>query len=326
MERLKQLTNWIELKLNCNRFRLEPVSSDASFRRYYRVVLQESKTLVAMDAPPQHQDCYPFAKVAGLMATAGIKVPKIIFSDMQNGFLILTDLGKNTYLDIINQNNAEKLFNSAIDTLIKWQCATSVNKLPAYSKNLLQKELDLFLDWYIGVHFSGTLSEDSIISLRSTNDLLIYNAIEQSQVFVHRDYMPRNIMACPEGGPGIIDFQDAVVGPITYDVVSLFKDAFVSWSEKDIARWTKYYWKKAKDHNLPVEDSFTNFQKQFDLMGVQRHLKVLGIFARICYRDKKPKYLKDAPRFFNYLKTTCKRHDELTKLHQVLVKIEEYSD
>ena len=320
MERANNLKNWIKLKLNNQNFELEPIAADAGFRRYFRIRLQNNKTLVAMDASSPHEDCRPFLKVADMMAEAGLRVPEVISSDLKNGFLILTDLGKNTYLDIINENNADALFKKAIFALIKWQCATENNALPLYSEHLLRRELNLFKDWYLNKHLNLKIDQKSSMMLRDLDEILIKNAKQQAQVFVHRDFMPRNIMA-DNDCPGIIDFQDAVIGPVTYDLVSLFRDAFLSWNENKIDNWIQFYWESAKTKNIPVDGSFSNFKKQFNLMGVHRHLKILGIFARICYRDKKTKYLEDTPRFFNYLNTICNYYSELLPLNEFLYKI-----
>ena len=320
MTRLNKLKNWITLKLNKSSFLLEPISSDASFRRYFRVRQISGETLIAMDAPPATEDCLPFLKIADIMDDAGLKVPKIISSDIENGFMLLSDLGENTLLDIIKQNNADQLIKQAISILIKWQMATAPNKLPTYTQELLEKELDLFDTWFLGTHLKMELTKKEADQLSSIKKILVDSALSQPQVFVHRDFMLRNIMASP-AKLGIIDFQDAVMGPFTYDLASLTKDAFISWRESDIDNWVKYYWQEAHKCSLSIGSDFRKFQKQLDLMAAQRHLKVLGIFSRICYRDKKPKYLADAPRFLKYLRVICTRNQELSQLGNLLKKI-----
>jgi aminoglycoside/choline kinase family phosphotransferase len=299
---------------------LEPASSDASFRRYFRIRHAEG-SVILMDAPPDREDCRPFIKVAGLLADAGVHAPRILAQDLGQGFLLLTDLGAQTYLDVINPGNAEALFDDAIGALVRWQAASRAGVLPDYDEALLRRELGLFPDWYLGHHLQLRLDAVERELLESAFDGLVRRALAQPRVFVHRDFMPRNLMLSTPN-PGVIDFQDAVYGPVTYDVMSLFKDAFVSWEPAQVRHWTRRYWERAVTQGLPVGGDFEAFFRDFEWMGVQRHLKVLGIFARICYRDGKPRYLGDTPRFLRYVREVADRQPGLEGLRRLWDRIE----
>lgn len=274
-----------------------------------------------MDAPPEREDCRPFVRVAALMRAAGLNVPEVLAQDLDRGFLLLSDLGATTYLKALNEANADELFGDAIDALLRLQIASRPGVLPAYDEALLQRELALFPDWYIGRHLGVELSDEQRRVLAEITALIVANNLAQASVFVHRDYMPRNLMLA-DPNPGVLDFQDAVFGPITYDVASLFKDAFVSWDEERVLDWTVRYWEKAKRAGLPVNADFGEFYRGFEWMGLQRHLKVLGIFARINYRDGKPGYLADAPRFVRYVRAVCRRYSALAPLARLFDQIE----
>ncbi|EKF74643.1 hypothetical protein A11A3_07483 [Alcanivorax hongdengensis A-11-3] len=299
----------------------EPASADASFRRYFRYHHGE-RTLVAMDAPPPQEDCRPFVEVAARLQQAGVNVPQILHQDLQQGFLLLTDMGTQTWLTALNEGNADAWYSAAIDSLITQQSRADSAGLPAYDEALLQRELELFPQWYLFRHREQVVTGALRQQLDRVFDLLIESALAQPRVFVHRDYMPRNLMVS-EPNPGVIDFQDAVAGPISYDVISLFKDAFISWPEPRVLGWLRQYYDKALAAGLPVPAAFDDFLRDCDLMGAQRHLKVIGIFARICHRDGKPKYLGDVPRFFAYLRTVIARRPELAELGQILDGLEE---
>ena len=275
-----------------------------------------------MDAPPEREDCRPFIQVAQLMRSAGLHVPEVLSADTGRGFLLLTDLGDTTYLRALNENNASDLFGDAIKALVVWQRASRPGVLPSYDRALLQREMALFPEWYIGRHLGVTLSEKQRANLVSINELLVDSALVQPAVFVHRDYMPRNLMLSTPN-PGVLDFQDAVHGPITYDVVSLFRDAFISWPEERVLDWTVRYWEQAKRAHLPVDADFGAFYRAFEWMGLQRHLKVLGIFARIHHRDGKPGYLDDAPRFIRYVREVSARYRELAPMMRLLDELEQ---
>jgi len=276
-----------------------------------------------MDAPPEHEDCRPFVHVARLLRAAGVNAPDIIAQDLAQGFLLLTDLGHTTYLSALNEENADRLFGDAIDALLKWQLASREGELPSYDAALLQRECDLFAEWYVARHLRLTLSSAQKQLLADMVKLIISSNVAQSAVYVHRDYMPRNLMVA-DPNPGVIDFQDAVYGPITYDLASLTRDAFVSWEEQRVLDWTVRYWEKAKHSGLPVDADFAVFYRDFEWMGLQRHLKVLGIFARLHYRDGKAGYLEDTPRFMRYAHAVAERYQELGPLARFLDELESH--
>lgn len=320
-ERLELLRAWLTGPLGGAAFSLAPASADASFRRYFRVVLDKG-TRIVMDAPPQREDCRPFVQVAQLMRDAGLHVPEVLAADFDQGFLLLSDLGDTTYLKALNEDNAAALFGDAIAALIAWQRASRPGVLPPYDRALLQREMDLFPDWYVSRHLGLALSDAQRVTLCGINRLLADSALAQPAVYVHRDYMPRNLMLS-EPNPGVLDFQDAVYGPITYDVASLFRDAFISWPEERVIDWAARYWEQAKRAQLPVAADFGEFYRSLEWMGLQRHLKVLGIFARIRYRDGKPAYLEDAPRFLGYARAVCARYAALKPLARLLDELEQ---
>ncbi len=295
---------------------LVPASSDASFRRYFRWEAQ-GHSFILMDAPPPQENCRPFVAVASLLASAGVNVPEILAEDLDRGFLLLNDLGRQTYLDVIDETNADRLFADAIQALLAFQRLPLPASLPSYDEALLRRELQLFPEWYVQRHLGHQFSAAELQVWERTCRLLIDSALEQPRVLVHRDYMPRNLMVS-EPNPGVLDFQDAVVGPVTYDITSLFKDAFLSWPEARVQGWLHGYWDAARAASIPVHESFDEFQRASDLMGLQRHLKVIGIFARICHRDGKPRYLADVPRFFSYIETVTARRPELAELSALL--------
>lgn len=296
--------------------RLTPASSDASFRRYFRWE-DGARSLIVMDAPPPQEDCRPFVKVASLLAGAGVHVPEILAADLDRGYLLLPDLGRQTYLEVIDEGNADALFEDALKALVAFQRLPVEGLLPAYDEALLRRELQLFPDWYLARHLGVTLAGEALVAWERTCELLVASALDQPRVLVHRDYMPRNLMLSSPN-PGVLDFQDAVFGPVTYDVTCLFKDAFLSWPEARVEAWLRRYWQLAQDAGIPLPASFAELQRASDLMGAQRHLKVIGIFARICHRDGKPKYLGDVPRFFAYLDTVIARRPELAPLGELL--------
>jgi aminoglycoside/choline kinase family phosphotransferase len=298
---------------------MAPASSDASFRRYFRWQA-EGRSLILMDAPPPQEDCRPFVKVAAMLAEAGVHVPRILAQDLERGFLVLDDLGSQTWLEVLNADNADALFDSALQALVAFQKLPVEGQLPPYDDALLRRELQLFPDWYLQRHLGVELNEAQRGQWQQVCDLLVSSALAQSRVFVHRDYMPRNLMLS-QPNPGILDFQDAVHGPISYDATSLFKDAFLSWPEERVIGWLQRYWHLARDAGLAVPAQFAEFHRASDLMGVQRHLKVIGIFARICHRDGKPKYLNDVPRFFSYIEAVLARRPELAVLGELLASL-----
>ena len=270
-----------------------------------------------MDAPPDKEDCRPFVHVAELLLAAGVHAPRVHAQDLAQGFLLLTDLGTRTYLQELAPGNAPRLFADATEALIRWQRATRAGELPPYDEALLRREMQLFPDWYVARHLGLELQSEQANLLEQVFALLVKSALAQPKVYVHRDYMPRNLMLS-DPNPGVLDFQDAVIGPITYDMVSLMRDAFLSWGEEAVLDWTVRYWEKAKAAGLPVDADFGEFWRAFEWMGLQRHLKVLGIFARINYRDGKPRYLADTPRFLRYARDVAKRYSALAILSRLL--------
>ena len=298
---------------------LTAASSDASFRRYFRWE-GAGRSFVVMDAPPPQENCKPFVDIAFLLAKSGINVPKIYAEDLERGFLLLNDLGNKTYLDVIDGENADALFSDALQALLAFQQLPMVAPLPSYDVALLRRELELFPEWYVkrelGIEFDAAQQQQ----WQSISELLIDSALAQPKVLVHRDYMPRNLMLS-EPNPGVLDFQDAVYGPVTYDITCLFKDAFLSWPEERVRGWLESYWQQASALDIPVQADFEDFLRASDLMGVQRHLKVIGIFARICHRDGKPRYLADVPRFFAYIEAVIARRPELADLQALLASL-----
>ncbi len=321
--RLEALTAWLQslaAEFGLAVRSLRPASADASARRYFRLD-HDGGSLIAMDAPPAAEDSRPFVRVAALMRSAGVNVPEVLVSDLAQGFLLLTDLGDTTYLQALNDSNAAALFGDAIDTLIRWQRHTVDGVLPPYDEALLRRELSLFPDWFIARHLRRTLTASQNAVLEQMFCCIVAANLTQSKVFVHRDYMPRNLMVS-RPSPGVLDFQDAVVGPIAYDVVSLFRDAFLSWDDERVREWARLYFDRARAAGLAVPADFHDFWRDFEWMGVQRHLKVLGIFARIRYRDGKPHYLEDAPRFIGYVRAVAQRYRELAPLARLFDELE----
>ncbi|MDI3275320.1 aminoglycoside phosphotransferase family protein [Pseudomonas sp. MDT1-16] len=298
---------------------LTAASSDASFRRYFRWE-GEGRSFVVMDAPPPQENCKPFVDIAFLLAKSGINVPKIYAEDLERGFLLLNDLGNKTYLDVIDSENADDLFKDALQALLAFQQLPMVAPLPSYDVALLRRELELFPEWYVKRELGIEFDAAQQMLWQNVTELLIDSALAQPKVLVHRDYMPRNLMLS-EPNPGVLDFQDAVYGPVTYDVTCLFKDAFLSWPEERVYGWLEAYWQQAGALGIPVQPDFENFLRASDLMGVQRHLKVIGIFARICHRDGKPRYLADVPRFFAYIDAVIARRPELAELDVLLASL-----
>ena len=309
MHRDKLIYDWVASRFPGQNVAITPASADASFRRYFRLTLADGSTRILMDAPPDTEDCHPFVAVARLLENAGLNAPRILAEDHANGFLLLNDLGNALYLEALQADDqrANALFLDAITALIAWQKSSRPDVLPAYDEALLRRELDLFPEWFIGRHLGLALDEKQRTVLEQTFRLLIDSALAQPKVFVHRDYMPRNLML-GEPNPAILDFQDAVYGPITYDVASLFRDAFISWDEERELDWVIRYWQQARAAGLPVAEDFADFWRDFELMGLQRHLKVLGIFCRLNYRDGKERYIADLPRFLAYARRVAGRY------------------
>jgi N-acetylmuramate 1-kinase len=320
-QRLAALKRWLAGPLGGPDFGIAPASADASFRRYFRVTRADKRSFIAMDAPPEHEDSAAFVHVAQLLRAAGVNAPEVHAKDLAQGFLLLTDLGSVTYLDALNEANADALMRDAIAALLKWQLATRPAMLPPYDEPLLRRELALFPEWFVGRHLGRTLSAAQRASWDDLCAALVASALAQPRVYVHRDYMPRNLMRC-EPNPGVLDFQDAVIGPLTYDIASLTRDAFLSWDEARVLDWSVRYWEEAKRARLPVDADFGEFWRALEWMGLQRHLKVLGIFARLTYRDGKAKFVADAPRFLGYARAAAQRYGALAPLVRLLDELQ----
>lgn len=320
MQRQKQLTAWLSGLFPNETITLAPASADASFRRYFRATFADGSTKVVMDAPPQHEDCKPFLHVGSLFEAAGAHVPHVFAQDLEQGFLLLSDLGNTTYLQALTADNVRQLYRAATDALIGIQLASKASELPPYDEALLRKELNLFPEWYIAKHLGVTLTDKQKAKLAEVFDRIVANNLAQPCVYVHRDFHSRNLMLT-EPNPGVLDFQDAVFGPITYDLASLFKDAYIRWDEEEIIDWLIGYWERARKAGLPVRADFGDFYRDYEMMGVQRHIKVLGIFARLYHRDGKDGYLKDMPLVMEYLHKACERYIDLKPLLNILLEL-----
>jgi aminoglycoside/choline kinase family phosphotransferase len=318
------LRDWLERlspRRRGEKIGIEPASADASFRRYFRVTLSDGETRIVMDAPPGREDCRPFLRVAALFRGAGVHVPEVHAQNLEQGFLLLSDLGRRTYLDALDASSAPALYRDANAALIAIQRASRPGVLPDYDRALLERELKLFPDWYVTRHLGILPDPRQTAALRGVFETLLTNNLAQPRVFVHRDYHSRNLMvlagAWPEN-PGVLDFQDAVYGPFTYDLVSLYRDAYIAWDEEQEIEFTIRYREMARRAGLPVGADFAAFYRDYEWMGAQRALKVLGIFARLYHRDGKDGYLKDMPRVMAYLRRTARRHRELLPLARLL--------
>ena len=320
MNRIQQLNDWLKSLYPDQTYTLAPASADASFRQYFRATYTD-RTLIVMDAPPEHENCKPFIQIDELFGKTGVHVPQILAQNLELGFLLLSDLGNTTYLQALNKDNARQLYGEACNSLIKIQQASRENILPVYDEAMLLREMRLFPEWYIGKHLNITLTDKQKATLEATFQCIVQNNLAQPRVYVHRDFHSRNLMVTTPN-PGILDFQDAVYGPITYDLASLFKDAYISWEEADILDWLVRHWENARKAGLPVHEDFGEFYRDYEWMGVQRHLKVLGIFARLYHRDGKDGYLKDLPLVMNYLRKACERYIDLKPLLRLLDELE----
>ena len=321
--RLNTLRNWLkglqpswQLDLDT----LAPASADASFRRYFRIGSKnlDLGTLIIMDAPPQHEPLDAFIKVDLLFSEAGLNAPKILEQNSAEGFLLLNDLGNKTYLTELNNETADHLYQDATHALVQMQSASKPNVLPNYDAVLLQRELDLFPEWYLKKHLGIELTDLRQAQLKKSFELIIENNLAQAKVYVHRDYHSRNLMVTEVNNPGVLDFQDAVYGPITYDAASLWRDAYITWPEERVIDWVIKFWEQGRKAGLPMPEDFGQFYRDFEWMGLQRHLKVLGIFSRLFHRDGKDGYLKDIPLVLEYAIATANRYIELKPLARIL--------
>ncbi|MFZ6743098.1 aminoglycoside phosphotransferase family protein [Undibacterium sp. JH2W] len=324
-QRKLALQTWLA-DLNGHSLKLASIrtaSADASFRQYYRIDTENGGSLIAVDAPPATENSAAFIKMANLLKSINLTVPEVLAHDLEQGFMLVTDMGTNTYGHILNSDNAHKLYLDAIDSLILLQAQSQAEVLPEYDRAFLLRELNIFKEWYIGKHLGVNLTEAQEATLNKVFDHLLASALAQPQVYVHRDYHSRNLMWMDKGNPGILDFQDAVYGPITYDLVSLLRDAYVQWDEEIVLDWAIRYWEKARRAGLPVAPDIDSFYRDFEWMGLQRHLKILGLFARLWHRDGKDKFLGDIPTVMEYVRKTSHRYKELIPLLRLLDELQD---
>ena len=320
-ERLDVLHDWLGT-LDLPPFTLEPASSDASFRRYFRLRFDQ-RSLIAMDAPPPQEDVAPFVGIAIAFRQIGVHVPEILAQDFERGFVLMSDLGTRLYLPELNDTTVERLYGDALAALVVLQvCGPGAQALPPYDEPLLRREIALFTDWYLGRHLGFHPGTSQAQALARVYEDLIANALEQPQVCVHRDYHSRNLLITPHHNPGVLDFQDAVIGPVTYDLVSLLRDCYIAWPRARVEDWALGYHDLALQAGILREPNPERFLRWFDLMGVQRHLKATGIFARLNYRDGKAGYLGDIPRTLAYVRDVASRYSRLAPLHDLLAELE----
>ena len=327
--RLAQLTSWLDTLELVEVGSRRPASSDASFRRYFRydvVPAMQDKvgaTLIAMDAPPERENVPAFIHVAGLLQAADVNVPAIVARDVPNGFLLLSDLGTTTYLARLNVDNAPFMYSDAVDTLIKFQLSSEAGVLPEFDRAFVLREMNLFPEWFISKHLGVTMTAEQQKQLDAVFEAITANVLAQQQVFMHRDYHSRNLMWMEHNNPGVLDFQDAVYGPVTYDLGSLLRDAYIQWDEEMVLDWVVRYWQSAKKVGLPVNPDIDSFYRDFEFMALQRHLKILGIFCRLHYRDGKSIYMGDLPTVLDYVRKTANRYGALKPLIRLLDAFEE---
>ena len=327
--RLEQLSAWLGT-LNLVQVETKrPASSDASFRRYFRIdVVPELReklgnTLIAMDAPPERENVPAFIHVQGLLLEAGVTVPAIVAQDVANGFLLLSDLGTTTYLQRLDIDNAPFMYSDAVDALVQFQLHSKPDVLANYDRAFIERELNLFPEWFVGKHLGITMTPEQSDQMNKVFEAIIANNLAQPQVFMHRDFHSRNLMFLDQGNPGVLDFQDAVFGPVTYDLGSLLRDAYIQWDEEVVLDWVVRYWQRAKQVGLPVNPDIDAFYRDFEFMALQRHLKILGIFCRLNYRDGKSIYMGDLPTVTDYVRKTANRYTVLKPLVRLLDTFED---
>jgi aminoglycoside/choline kinase family phosphotransferase len=316
-QRLDRARQWVQQTLGVHSVELQPASSDASFRRYFRVRVPDA-SMILMDAPPKREDCRPYVAVGKLLEDAGVHVPAILAQDLDAGFLLLEDLGDRSYLDELDEDSAPALYGDALAALLAMQLRVPAGCVPEYDTDLVMGELSLFGDWFLGRHLGVATTGNIGEILSSSFRFLAERFHEQVRVFVHRDYHSRNLMRTLERNPGVLDFQDAVSGPAAYDVVSLLRDVYIEWPQERVEAWLRGYHRDALARGVPVAADAGGFLRDADLIGAQRHLKVAGIFCRLYYRDNKPDYLPDIPLTLRYLIDECQRQPELAALHTLL--------
>jgi len=319
-ERYQVILQWLDNMDRFEHYTLEPASADASFRRYFRI-RQGGQSWIVMDAPPANEDCTDFIRIARAWREQGLNLPEVLDQDLSQGLLLLSDLGQQQYLPVLNEKSVDRLYGDAMSALLVLQtCAPDYQNLPPYSAELLRAEMDLFREWFLVKHLSVDITAVIITTLDDIFDLLIASALDQPVVCVHRDYHSRNLMCCEKNNPGILDFQDAVTGPVSYDLVSLLRDCYIAWPRQRIEGWVLGYHELAVQSGILQHQDEQTFLRWFDLMGVQRHLKVLGIFARLNYRDGKAVYLEDLPLVLAYVLDVCSRYPELAALQDLITQ------
>lgn len=330
--RLALLTEWLGSLNLVETGSRRPASTDASFRRYFRFDVAPAlrdklgETLIAMDAPPERENVPAFIHVQGLLQEAGVTVPSIVARDVERGFLLLSDLGTTTYLARLDPDNSAFMYSDAVDALIKFQLHSQPGVLPEFDRAFVLREMNLFPEWYLGRHLGVTLSEAQQAQLDKVFETIASNVLAQQQVFMHRDFHSRNLMFLDAGNPGVLDFQDAVYGPVTYDLASLLRDAYIQWDEEIVLDWVVRYWQSAKGVGLPVNPDIDAFYRDFEFMALQRHLKILGIFCRLNYRDSKDIYMGDLPTVLDYVRKTANRYTELKPLLRLLDSVDAFGD
>ena len=319
-DRYNSLQNWLTEILGTNAFNLKPASEDASFRTYHRLFLK-NKTFIVMDAPPEQENCKAFIKITKKLRACDVNVPIIHNVNIEQGFLLLSDLGNDLYLDKLNKSSIYELYSDALSTLVAIQVLVNVGGVDGYDKSLLIREMNLFREWLIEKHLNIKLSDSQVKILTKLFDLLVNNALQQPKVFVHRDFHSRNLMVTKESNPGVIDYQDAVYGPISYDLVSILKDCYIKWPKEEINKWVDFYLNKLYEEKAQYRINRDEFVRWFDLMGVQRHLKASGIFARLSHRDGKHNFLEDIPRTLSYILDLKEAYEELRPICIILEEL-----
>ena len=319
-DRYNSLQNWLTEILGTSAFNLKPASGDASFRTYHRLFLK-NKTFIVMDAPPEQENCKVFIKITKKLRACDVNVPIIHNVNIEQGFLLLSDLGNDLYLNKLNKSSIYELYSDALSTLVAIQVLVNVGGVDEYDKSLLISEMNLFREWLIEKHLNIKLSDGQVKILTTLFDLLVNNALQQPKVFVHRDFHSRNLMVTKENNPGVIDYQDAVYGPISYDLVSILKDCYIKWPKEEIDKWVDFYLNKLYEEKAQYRINRDEFVRWFDLMGVQRHLKASGIFARLSHRDGKHNFLEDIPRTLSYILDLKETYEELQPICIILEEL-----
>ena len=319
-DRYNSLQNWLTEILGTSAFNLKPASGDASFRTYHRLFLK-NKTFIVMDAPPEQENCKVFIKITKKLRACDVNVPIIHNVNIEQGFLLLSDLGNDLYLNKLNKSSIYELYSDALSTLVSIQVLVNVGGVDEYDKSLLISEMNLFREWLIEKHLNIKLSDSQVKILTTLFDLLVNNALQQPKVFVHRDFHSRNLMVTKENNPGVIDYQDAVYGPISYDLVSILKDCYIKWPKEEIDKWVDFYLNKLYEEKAQYRINRDEFVRWFDLMGVQRHLKASGIFARLSHRDGKHNFLEDIPRTLSYILDLKETYEELQPICIILEEL-----